>query len=373
VQTYVNGQLRQNSTTDELIFSIANLIKTISEGQTIQPGDVIATGTPAGVGFGQKPPIFLKPGDVVEVSVTGLGVLKNTISEPSAKNQTIVRVANESHIPISNLTKTCGGVGLTSLNSKQLYYFQAGVSSGSPIIFIHGLGGSSEFYTPLISNLGLEKTHSLHLLDLEGHGLSATSATSKISIESYAADFAALAQHANISGATVVAHSMGCLIGLTLALQNPELVSKLVLLGPPPSPVPEAGRNGSIARAAAVRGGGMASVVDAVVTAGTSSKSKTDNAVGIVAVRLSLLSQDPEGYAKGCTALAGASEALPVSQIKAQTLIVTGDEDKVSPAQVCEKYAGEIKGAKVKVLAGVGHWHIFEDVKGVAGAVSSFI
>jgi pimeloyl-ACP methyl ester carboxylesterase len=236
---------------------------------------------------------------------------------------------------------------------------------------LKGLGGTSEFYTPLIASLRLERNHSLHLLDLEGHGLSPTSAISSISISSYASDFYALAQEAKVSGATVVAHSMGCLVAITLALQHPEIVSKLLLLGPPPTPLPEAGQAGSIARAAAVRKSGMAAVVDTVVTAGTSAKSKDDQ-IGIAAVRLSLLSQDPEGYAKGCTALAGASEALPVVKIKAKTLIVTGDEDKVSPPQVCEKYSTEIKGSKVHVLSQVGHWHIFEDVKGVSDVVASF-
>ncbi|PMD29896.1 fumarylacetoacetate hydrolase-like protein [Hyaloscypha variabilis F] len=371
VQTRVNGEKRQDSTTDELIFSIPFLVKTLSAGQTLQPGDVLATGTPAGVGFGQKPPVFLKPGDVIEVSVTGLGSLKNTIADPTAVNQTVSRVQKETHVPISNLSKSCGGVGLASINSKQLYYRHAGVPDGSPIIFIHGLGGTSEFYTPLIASLGLERNHSLHLLDLEGHGLSPTSAISSISISSYASDFYALAQEAKVSGATVVAHSMGCLVAITLALQHPEIVSKLLLLGPPPTPLPEAGQAGSIARAAAVRKSGMAAVVDTVVTAGTSAKSKDDK-IGIAAVRLSLLSQDPEGYAKGCTALAGASEALPVAKIKAKTLIVTGDEDKVSPPQVCEKYSTEIKGSKVHVLSQVGHWHIFEDVKGVSDVVASF-
>lgn len=348
-------------------------MKTLSAGQTLQPGDVLATGTPAGVGFGQKPPVFLKPGDIVEVSVTGLGTLKNTITEPFAKNQTVSRVQRRSHIPISNLNKTCGGVGLTSINSKQLYYRHAGISTGSSIMFIHGLGGTSEFYAPLIASLGLDKTHSLHLLDLEGHGLSPTSAASVISIASYASDFHSLAQHAKITGSTVIAHSMGCLVALTLALQHPDLVSKLILLGPPPTLLPEAGQTGSIARAAAVRTSGMAAVVDAVVAAGTSSKSKTENPIGIAAVRLSLLSQDPEGYAKGCTALAGASKALQVGQVKARTLIITGGEDKVSPPQLCDKYSSEIKDANVQVLPQVGHWHIFEDVKGVSNAVAAFL
>jgi len=276
-------------------------------------------------------------------------------------------------IPVANLSKTLGGIGLTSIDSKPLYYRHSGTSSGTPIIFIHGLGGSSEFFVPLISALSLDKTHSLHLLDLEGHGLSPTSAASEVTIESYASDFAALAQQKKIKGATVIAHSMGCFVALTLALKVPELVSKLVLIGPPPNPLPTAGQNGSIARAALVRSSGMAAVVDAIITAGTSEKSKTDNPVAIAAIRLSLLGQDPEGYAKGCQALACVSQALPVENLKVDVLIVTGEEDKVSPPQVCEKYASEIKGAKVHVLSQVGHWHIFEDTKGVAKAVEPFV
>jgi pimeloyl-ACP methyl ester carboxylesterase len=373
VQTWVNGEERQNATIEDLIFSIPFLVKTLSEGQTLQPGDVLATGTPAGVGIGKKPPVFLKPGDEVEISVTGLGTLKNKIAEPTSTNKTIEAVGRSTNIPIANLSKTLGGVGLTYINSKQLYYRQAGVSTGPPIIFIHGLGGSSEFYTPLISSLGLERTYSLHLMDLEGHGLSPTSAASEVSISSYASDFAALAKYVHASRAVVIAHSMGCFVALTLALQHPGLVSKLILIGPPPNPLPEAGQNGSIARAALVRSSGMAAVVDAVVTAGTSAKSKSDNSLAIAAVRMSLLGQDPEGYAKGCTALAGASQALPVRNLQAQTLIVSGSEDKVSPPQVCEKYASEIKGANVHILPQVGHWHNFEDIAGVAKVVGPFL
>lgn len=369
IQTRVNGEERQNATIEDLIFSIPFLVKTLSEAQTLQPGDVLATGTPAGVGIGKNPPVFLKPGDEIEVFVTGLGVLKNTISDSGVKNQTVERVSKSTHIPVANLSKTLGGIGLTSINSKYLYYRHLGVPTGPPVIFIHGLGGSSEFYIPLIAALGLDKTHSLHLVDLEGHGLSPTSAASAVSISSYASDFAALAKQLKLSGATVIAHSMGCFIALTLALNHPELVSKLTLLGPPPNPLPEAAQSGSRARAALVRTSGMAAVVDAVIMAGTSAKSKTDNPVGIAACRMSLLGQDPEGYAKGCTALAGVSQALPVQQLKVQTLIVTGDEDKVSPPQICEKYASDIMGAKVHVLPQVGHWHNFEDVAGVAKAV----
>lgn len=368
----MNGEERQNATIEDLIFSVPFLIQTISEGITIRPGDVIATGTPAGVGIGNKPPVFLKSGDTIEVSITGLGTLKNKISEQSATNLTISRVSKETSIPISNLAKTSGGVGLTTVNFKQLYYQQKG-ASGPPIIFIHGLGGSSEFFTPLIDTLGLKTSHSLHLLDLEGHGLSPTSATSSISISSYASDFQALAQQKNITGATIIAHSMGCFIALTLALNQPDLISNLILIGPPPNGLPEAGQKGSIARAAIVRDSGMAAIVDAVSDASTSENTKLNNPLATAAIRLSLLGQDPEGYAKGCTALAGVANALPVAGIRARTLIVTGDEDKVSPPTVCEKYAEDIKGAKVVVLPKVGHWHLFEDLASAAKAIKSFL
>lgn len=77
VKCWVNGELRQNANTRDLIFDIPSLIETISAGLTLHPGDLIATGTPAGVGLGFNPPKFLKAGDEVSMSITGLGTLTN--------------------------------------------------------------------------------------------------------------------------------------------------------------------------------------------------------------------------------------------------------------------------------------------------------
>ena len=77
LKTWVNGELRQNANTRDLIFDIPGLIETISAGMTLIPGDVIATGTPAGVGIGMDPPRFLTSGDLVTMSITGLGRLSN--------------------------------------------------------------------------------------------------------------------------------------------------------------------------------------------------------------------------------------------------------------------------------------------------------
>lgn len=78
VRTWVNGELRQSANTRDLIFDIPTLIETISAAMTLMPGDVIATGTPAGVGIGFNPPKFLQTGDEVRISIDGLGTLTNT-------------------------------------------------------------------------------------------------------------------------------------------------------------------------------------------------------------------------------------------------------------------------------------------------------
>jgi 2-keto-4-pentenoate hydratase/2-oxohepta-3-ene-1,7-dioic acid hydratase in catechol pathway len=81
----VDGQTVQDSTTGDMIFPVARIISIVSEVMTLEPGDVIATGTPSGVGYARKPPLFLAPGMTVEVEVEGIGVLRNTVADgPSA-------------------------------------------------------------------------------------------------------------------------------------------------------------------------------------------------------------------------------------------------------------------------------------------------
>ncbi|KAL4762866.1 bifunctional fumarylacetoacetate hydrolase/alpha/beta hydrolase family protein [Aspergillus foveolatus] len=309
LQTFVNGEKRQDATLDQLIFSHP-------ESHTI------ATGTPYGVGFCFRPMKFLKAGDEVKVSVTGLGSLVNRMATLDAPNPTIER-------------------------SKRLFYQFQGQKDGAPVIFIHGLGGSSSYFTPLNK---LSTTHALHLTDLEGHGLSPTSALSSLTISSFAGDIRdvyTLAAGSNPKPAAVTAHSMGCLIARELALDNPHLVSNLVLHGPPPSPLPEAGSNGSFARAETVRAQGMAAVANAVVNAGLSSKTRSSSPLAVTATKLSLLGQDPEGYARR-----SAEETLNVEEVAAKTLILTGTADAVSPPALCEKYGQRIQGRNSGGLGG---------------------
>ncbi len=82
LQLRVNGVTRQDANTSDMIFKIPDIIATLSLGITLEPGDIVATGTPSGVAMGMDPPVYLRPGDVVEAEIERIGVLRNTIGEP---------------------------------------------------------------------------------------------------------------------------------------------------------------------------------------------------------------------------------------------------------------------------------------------------
>ncbi|MBI1997528.1 MAG: fumarylacetoacetate hydrolase family protein [Deltaproteobacteria bacterium] len=78
----VNGEVMQDGNTRDMIFDIPTTIESLSKGMTLEPGDIISTGTPSGVGFARTPPVFLKPGDKVEGDIEGIGILEVTVAEP---------------------------------------------------------------------------------------------------------------------------------------------------------------------------------------------------------------------------------------------------------------------------------------------------
>ena len=80
IATRLNGTTLQDGDTADMIFSVPRTIEILSEVMTLEPGDVIITGTPAGVGYPRKPPVFMRPGDVCEIEIEGIGVLRNPIA-----------------------------------------------------------------------------------------------------------------------------------------------------------------------------------------------------------------------------------------------------------------------------------------------------
>jgi acylpyruvate hydrolase len=82
LRTFVNGESRQDDTTANMLFSVARIIAFVTEAITLEPGDVIYTGTPPGVGVGRNPPVYLDPGDLVRVEIDRIGAIENRIVEP---------------------------------------------------------------------------------------------------------------------------------------------------------------------------------------------------------------------------------------------------------------------------------------------------
>jgi len=87
IETRLNGETIQSSNTNQLIFPVADLVSEISQIMTLLPGDLILTGTPAGVGISRTPQIFMQPGDICEVEIEGIGVLRNTVSDRFVEQQ----------------------------------------------------------------------------------------------------------------------------------------------------------------------------------------------------------------------------------------------------------------------------------------------
>jgi acylpyruvate hydrolase len=84
IQSRLNGQVMQSDNTDNMMFPVVEMLVYITQGITLEPGDVIFTGTPSGVGFARKPPVWMKNGDVCEVEIEGLGTLRNPIADEKA-------------------------------------------------------------------------------------------------------------------------------------------------------------------------------------------------------------------------------------------------------------------------------------------------
>ncbi|MBN2875641.1 MAG: fumarylacetoacetate hydrolase family protein [Spirochaetales bacterium] len=80
IQTRLNGKTMQDGNTGDMVFKVADLVSLLSQVMTLEPGDIIVTGTPAGVGFSRKPPVFMKPGDVCEIEIEALGTLRNPVA-----------------------------------------------------------------------------------------------------------------------------------------------------------------------------------------------------------------------------------------------------------------------------------------------------
>lgn len=237
-------------------------------------------------------------------------------------------------------------------NGKDLFVETAG--QGAPVVFVNGLGATTNFYQP--QAIALAERYQVVRFDLPGAGRSPLNGP--VSMASLADDLESVLDTLALPSASVVGHSMGTIVVQHFAATRLGRVNKLVLLGPLGEQQPS-GKEATRQRAATVRAEGMQAVADAIVGAATSEETRRDRPAAAAFVRELLMGQDPQGYAAHCEALADAS-AVDLARITAPVLLLTGSEDKVSTPATVEAMAKELTNASYEVIDGVGHWTTLE-------------
>ncbi|HSS84873.1 MAG TPA: alpha/beta fold hydrolase [Reyranella sp.] len=224
---------------------------------------------------------------------------------------------------------------------------------GDGALCIHGLGGTSNTWTPLLPALS---RFTAVRFDLPGSGRSHR-VEGTLSIDGLVDACLRVLSSRNIGRVHVLGHSLGTIVAAHLAAREPRIVRSLALFGPLLAP-PDVARANIKARAAKARGEGLAgmqAIADTLVQASTSAETRARRHAVVAYVRESLMRQDPDGYARTCEALAEAKPA-DTTRITCPTVLVTGDEDGVAPPQSVRAMGGKIVGSQIEVLRSCGHW-----------------
>jgi pimeloyl-ACP methyl ester carboxylesterase len=239
--------------------------------------------------------------------------------------------------------------------------------AGSAIVFVHGLGGTSNSFQTLLPALGGFRCIRP---DLPGSGRSPRP-FQPLSIALFVDTIAEIVEKLGGGAVHLAGHSMGTLVCQHVAARHPDSVKSLTLFGPIVDPS-EAARQRLKDRARAARQDGMTAIADAAASGGTSSASRNSNPLLVPLVRESHMRQDADGFAQTCEALA-AAEAADLRFLRCPTLIVTGDEDAVAPPSAAQALADKVKGSKLKILDHCGHWTPFERSQDCARLLSEHV
>ncbi len=252
-----------------------------------------------------------------------------------------------------------------SINNHDIFVDRFG--NGVPVLAIHGLGGSSNFWWPLHS--ALPNALEITAPDMPSSGRSTNDPA--LSIGSLANDMLSLMDALGLEHAHLLGHSMGTIVCQHIAARAPERVLSLALLGPlaePPAPA----RPNIAGRAELARTQGMQPISNAIIDAALSDKTKAEKPVTTAFIRELVAAQDAEGYALSCIALAEA-QAADVSDLTCPTMLITGDEDKVAPPTNVEALATSF-GSTVSpiVLKDCGHWTLLEQPQSTIDHLKNF-
>ena len=219
---------------------------------------------------------------------------------------------------------------------------------------LHGLGGTSNVFDPLMP--GLEGYRVLRP-DLPGAGRSPLRPGIR-SIAGLARAVTDALRAAGVRRAIIVGHSMGTLLAQHMAISAPQRVDGLILFGAISEP-PEAARQSLTARAETALRDGMAGIADSVADTSLSAQTLAENPAVRAFLRESLMRQPPLGYAAHCRILAQAT-ALPSGQIRAPVRLITGADDPVAPPTMARVMNNALSVGKLDILPGTGHWPMLE-------------
>jgi pimeloyl-ACP methyl ester carboxylesterase len=237
---------------------------------------------------------------------------------------------------------------------------------GPTILFVHGLGGTSNSFQALLGALdGFRCVRP----DLPGSGRSPTPA-GKLTMDGFVETIGEVIRVIGAAPVHLVAHSMGTTVCQHLAAKMPEWVTSLTLFGPIHEPSDTA-RQRLKDRARAARQEGMIGIADAVA-GGLPSATKRASPLVVPFLRESHMRQDAEGFAQSCEALADA-QAADLRLLRCPMLLVTGDEDTVAPPSIAQAIADKVEGATVKVLERCGHWTPVERPQDCARLLSEHV
>ncbi len=256
---------------------------------------------------------------------------------------------------------------LANVQGTDIFYEITG--DGLPLVFLHGLGGTSNVWHA--QRVALSKYFRVVTLDLPGSGRSGRAERS-YSMERWVEQLAGLAEAARLDKFVLVGHSMATVLAQKFAARHGSRLTALVLCGPITELSP-AGKEAFTKRAEIVVKEGMIAVADTVLMGALTPASREANPALAGLVREMLLANDPACYAGHCHALLNGSAKADQAAIKCPTLILVGDQDGVTPLANARAVAAAVPGSRIRIIPGTAHLTMLERPEAFNAALIEFL
>jgi pimeloyl-ACP methyl ester carboxylesterase len=227
---------------------------------------------------------------------------------------------------------------------------------GPPIVFVHGLGATSNVW--YAQRMSLYRNYRVVVYDRSGCGRSQKTPAS-YSIDAWANELAGLLDHLGIPAAVVVAHSLGTMIAQHFAGKYAERTRALVLAGGE-AELPAPARQILTDRAKAIEAHGLSAAVEGWLNASLAAATREANTALTGLVREMFLANDPRAYALQCLALRDGSARGDLARIKCPTLLIIGDQDVVTPVSWQREIAAAIGNCRIRTIPSSGHFAMLE-------------